>query len=110
MEHMNFINDMVARGLQHLYLTNMNVLCMSFKKRSVIHVNHRDKSLNKNAINEITSLYKYCHKKLRFLKEAHKRFKKLNLLSNFSPSCLIVGGTMAGRINNESHCTLHYTW
>ena len=110
MEHMNFINDMVARGLQHLYLTNMNVLCMSFKKRSVMHVNHRDKSLNKNAINEITSLYKYCHKKLRFLKEAHKKLKKRNLLSNFSPSCLIVGGTMAGRINNESHCTSHYTW
>ena len=30
---------------------------MSFKKRSVMHVNHKDKSL-KNAINEATSLYK----------------------------------------------------
>ena len=31
---------------------------MSFKKRSFMHVNHKDKSLNKNAINEATSLYK----------------------------------------------------
>ena len=26
MEHMNFINDMVARGLQHLYLTNERIM------------------------------------------------------------------------------------
>ena len=44
------------------------------------------------------SLYKYCHKKLRLLREADTMFKKLNLLSNLSFSCLIVGGTIAGRV------------
>ena len=42
----------------HFYLTNINVLITSFKKRSVMHVNHKDKSLNKNTINEATLLYK----------------------------------------------------
>ena len=39
------------------------MLYVCFKKRSVINFNHKDKSLNKNAINEVASLYKYCHKK-----------------------------------------------
>ena len=142
MEHINFIKDMVARGLQHIftvkhmilpdpfesdtlftlntnnkwidgtffgkfgeltihsisfgvdngifgggfysqlmikeYLVNVDMLYMIFKKRSVKKSNHMDKSLNKNAINEITLLYKYYHKKLRLFKKAHKRFKTLD--------------------------------
>ena len=65
---------------------------MSFKKRSVKKSNHRDKSLNKNAINAITLSYKYYHKKLRLFKKAYKRFKTLGVLRNLSSSCLIVAG------------------
>ena len=52
------------------YLTNINIIYVSFKKRNVINFNHRHKSLNKNAINEVTSLYKYYHEKLRLLQKA----------------------------------------
>ena len=68
------------------YLTSMIILYMSFKKRSVISFNRRDESLNKNTTHGITSSYKYCHRKLRLLKIAHRRFKKLHLLCNLSSS------------------------
>ena len=60
------------------YLVNVDMLYMIFKKRSVKKSNHMDKSLNKNAINELTLLYKYYHKKLRLFKKAYKRFKTLD--------------------------------
>ena len=69
--------------------------------RSVKKSNPIDKSLNKNAINEITLLYKYCHKKPRFFKKAYKRFKTLDLSCNLSSSCLIVGGTRAGGVTTN---------
>ena len=69
--------------------------------RSVKKSNPIDKSLNKNAINEITLLYKYCHKKPRFFKKAYKRFKTLDLSCNLSSSYLIVGGTRAGGVTTN---------
>ena len=66
--------------------------------RSVKKSNPIDKSLNKNAINEITLSYKYGHKKPRFFKKAYKRFKTLDMSCNLSSSCLIVGGTRAGGV------------
>ena len=69
--------------------------------RSVKKSNPIDKSLNKNALNEITLLYKYCHKKPRFFKKAYKRFKTLDLSCNLSSSCLIVGGTRAGGVTTN---------
>ena len=65
---------------------------VSFKKRSVINFNHRDKSLNKKAINKVTSSYKYYHKERRLLQKA-QRSKKLNLSGNLSSSCLIASGS-----------------
>ena len=62
-------------------------------KRSVANFNYIDKSLNKDAINEVTLLHKYYPEKLWLFKKAYKRFKKLNLLFNLSSSCLIIGGT-----------------
>ena len=54
------------------YLTDIKILYVSFKKRRVINFNHTDNSLDKNAINEVTSSYKYyiissfdCYKKPR---------------------------------------------
>ena len=55
------------------HMINVNVLYTSFKKRSVINFSHIDKSLKKTTINEITSLYKYYHKKLWLFKKAFKR-------------------------------------
>ena len=69
--------------------------------RSVKKSNPIDKSLNKNAINEITLLYKYCRKKPRFFKKAYKRFKTLDLSCNLSSSYLIVGGTRAGGVTTN---------
>ena len=51
------------------YLTNIKILYVSFKKRRVINFNHTDNSLDKNAINEVTS-YKYYHRQLRLLQKA----------------------------------------
>ena len=65
-------NDTLSGGLYAQLmikkcLININILYVSFKKRRVINFNHRDKSLNKDTTSEVTSLYKYYHKKLRLL-------------------------------------------
>ena len=77
------------------------MLYTSFKKRSVKKSNHRDKSLNKNAINAITLSYNYYYKKLRLFKKAYKRFKTLGVLRNLSSSCLIVAGAIAGGVTTN---------
>ena len=82
---------------------------MSFKKRSVKKSNHRDKSLNKNAINAIILSYKYYHKKLRLFKKAYKRFKTLGVFTQFVIILFNSSWCYSWRGNYESHRTWHYT-
>lgn len=68
------------------------------KRTSIYGFNHIDKSLNKETIDEIKSLYAYYHRKCWCYKSAFKYFKRLNLLVNISSAGLIVVGSVVGGI------------
>ena len=78
------------------YLTNIKILYVSFKKRSVINFNHTGNSQDKNAINEVTS-------KSLGVQETKSVMQFVIVLFNskWYYSC---------KGNNESHPTWHYTW
>ena len=78
------------------YLTNIKILYVSFKKRSVINFNHTGNSQDKNAINEVTS-------KSLGVQETKSVMQFVIVLFNSK-------WYYSWKGNNESHPTWHYTW
>ena len=72
-------------------------------KQSIFDFNHIDPHIQEEELEEIKNLFRFYHKRFWCLKQAHSRFKKMNLLMNCTSSGLIAIGAIAGGRDNESH-------
>ena len=66
------------------------------RKQSIFDFNHIDPHIQEEELEEIKNLFRFYHKRFWCLKQAHSRFKKMNLLMNCTSSGLIAIGTIAG--------------
>ena len=66
------------------------------RKQSIFGFNHIDPAIPEEELEEIKKLFRFYHKKYWCLKQAHSRFKKMNLLMNLASSGLIAIGTITG--------------
>ena len=66
------------------------------RKQSIFGFNHIDPAIQEEELEEIKKLFRFYHKRFWCLKQAHGRFKKMNLLMNLTSSGLIAIGMIAG--------------
>ena len=66
------------------------------RKQSIFDFNHIDPHIQEEELEEIKNLFRFYHKRFWCLKQAHSRFKKMNLLMNCTSSGLIAIGTITG--------------
>ena len=55
---------------------------MRRRKQSIFDFNHIDPHIQEEELKEIKNLFRFYHKRFWCLKQAHSRFKKMNLLMN----------------------------
>ena len=67
-------------------------------KTDIFHFNHIDKTINDDKLLEIKTLYKYYHKLYWGHKKAFKYFKRINLISNITSTCLVAVGTIVSSV------------
>ena len=77
------------------YLLKLNKM-RKRRKQSIFDFNHIDPHIQEEELKEIKNLFRFYHKRFWCLKQAHSRFKKMNLLMNCTSSGLIAIGTIAG--------------
>ena len=69
---------------------------MRKRKQSIFDFNHIDPHIQEEELEEIKKLFRFYHKRFWCLKQAHGRFKKMNLLMNLTSSGLVAIGTIVG--------------
>ena len=68
------------------------------RKQSIFDFNHIDPHIQEEELEEIKNLFRFYHKRFWCLKQAHSRFKKMNLLMNLTSSGLVAIGAIAGGV------------
>ena len=68
------------------------------RKQSIFDFNHIDPHIQEEELEEIKNLFRFYHKRFWCLKQAHSRFKKMNLLMNCTSSGLVAIGAIAGGV------------
>ena len=68
------------------------------RKQSIFDFNHIDPQIQEEELEEIKNLFRFYHKRFWCLKQAHSRFKKMNLLMNLTSSGLVAIGAIAGGV------------
>ena len=68
------------------------------RKQSIFDFNHIDPQIQEEELEEIKNLFRFYHKRFWCLKQAHSRFKKMNLLMNCTSSGLVAIGAIAGGV------------
>ena len=68
------------------------------RKQSIFDFNHIDPHIQEEELEEIKNLFRFYHKRFWCLKQAHSRFKKMNLLINLTSSGLVAIGAIAGGV------------
>ena len=71
---------------------------MRRRKQSIFDFNHIDPHIQEEELEEIKNLFRFYHKRFWCLKQAHSRFKKMNLLMNCTSSGLVAIGAIAGGV------------
>ena len=71
---------------------------MRRRKQSIFDFNHIDPHIQEEELKEIKNLFRFYHKRFWCLKQAHSRFKKMNLLMNCTSSGLVAIGAIAGGV------------
>ena len=64
----------------------------------IFEFNHIDKSLSESGIKSLKDFYKHYYKKYWCFKKSYKRFKYLDETIAISGICLMIIGTITGRI------------
>ena len=73
------------------------------RKQSIFDFNHIDPHIQEEELEEIKNLFRFYHKRFWCLKQAHSRFKKMNLLNNI----LTLSFYLPGRKNSNLFHDIH---